>query len=258
MFFLDYLSDHLILLDCIKLPGYVKRNKIQKTATKTEIQKAQKSVLDSCDTLATKLAIDKNGVHHLLTTVSSAFSTAVDLMVSAEMGYCLEKMTKEDYDTSLRYLTDLALGGNNICRLMVKQGVVRSLLRLLKDQETGVHNKILTLRALGCVCCVVEGIRELVVMDGLDIIVDTLENDNNKEDERREAVGVLAQVTNPWIEGNTCVEGMKRQIWTILHSVKGQLTPHHNSYYQNIVIQTCLERVTPMKLFFSVLPPLPI
>ena len=133
MFFLDYLSDHLILLDCIKLPGYVKRNKIQKTATKTEIQKAQKSVLDSCDTLATKLAIDKNRVHQLLTTVSSAFSTAVDLMVSAEMGYCLEKMTKEDYDTSLRYLTDLALGGNNICRLMVKQGVVRSLLRLLKD-----------------------------------------------------------------------------------------------------------------------------
>ena len=240
MFFLDYLSDHLILLDCIKLPGYVKRNKIQKTATKTEIQKAQKSVLDSCDTLATKLAIDKNGVHHLLTTVSSAFSTAVDLMVSAEMGYCLEKMTKEDYDTSLRYLTDLALGGNNICRLLVQQGVVRSLLRLLKDQETGLHNKILTLRAMGCVCSVVEGIIELVVMDGLDIIVDTLENDNNKEDERREAVGVLAQVTNPWIEGNTCVEGMKRQIWTILHSVKGQLTPHHNSYYQSIIIQTCL------------------
>ena len=96
----------------------------------------------------------------------------------------------------------------------------------------------------------------MVVIDGLDIIVDTLENDNNEENERREAVGVLAQVTNPWIEGNTCVEGIKRQIWTILHSVKGQLTPHHNSYYQSIFFQACLARVTPMKLFFSVLPPL--
>ena len=222
IFFLDYLNDHLRLLDYVKLPGYVKR-KDRKRKAKSDIQQAQKNVLNSCDTLGVETARDNHKVNiaDLVTTVGSAFSVAVDLMVAAEMEGCLEKISGEDCDTSLRCLTDLALESTGLCRLMVKQGVVCALLRVVKDAAVE-GRRILGLRALGCVCCVVEGIRELVVMDGIDMIVDTLGDDQNTEDERREAVGVLAQVTSPWIEGNTCVDGVEGHAGNILYSIKGR------------------------------------
>ena len=221
IFFLYYLSNNIILQDSIKLPGYVKRDNAQKEAMKTELRKEHEHVLDCCDKFSKTLGSQNIETENLLRQVTSSFSASVDLIISVEMSSYLETMAREDYETTLRCLTSLAMRGNHLCRLMVNQGVVATLLKVLKTKDIGQQNRILTLRALGCVCCVAEGIRELVVMNGLDIIVDNLENVHKNEDEKREVVGVLAQVTSPWIEGNMCVEGIKRHTGSILHSIKG-------------------------------------
>ena len=188
---------------------------------KTELKKEHDNVLHYCDTLSKTIGKQNVEIENLLRQVSSSFLASVDLIISVEMSSYLEKMSREDYETTLRCLTSLAMRGNNLCRLMVKQGVVATLLRVLKTEDISQQNRILILRALGCVCCVAEGIRELVVIDGLDVIVDNLENIDKDEDEKREVVGVLAQVTSPWIEGNMCVEAIKRHTGSILHSIKG-------------------------------------
>ena len=219
IFFLDYLSDNIILLDNIKLPGYVKRDSANKAATKTELKKDHENVLESCDTLAKKVVKHNKDAENVLSKISSEFSASVDLMMSTEMSSYLRKMCEEDYPVSLRCLTSLALKGPTMCRLLVRGGVITTLLRVMRGGDG--ECRVLALRALGCVSCVVEGIRELVVLGGLDMVVHHLENLKNSEDERREAVGVLAQVTSPWIEGNVCVEGIKQHTASILHSIKG-------------------------------------
>ena len=199
----------------------MKRGNAQKNAMETELKKGHENVLSLCDTLSKMTGKQHDEAQNLLRQLSSSFLTSVDLIISVEMSSYLEKMSREDYETTVRCLTSLAMRGNNLCRLMVKQGVVTTLLKVLKSEDTAQKNRILTLRALGCVCCVVEGIRELVLMNGLDLIVENLENLDKSEDEKREVVGVLAQVTSPWIEGNMCVEGIKRHTGSILHSIKG-------------------------------------
>ena len=59
-------------------------------------------------------------------------------------------------------LITLALEGNHLCRLIAKHGGVRTLLEICVDPGLrGV--RVNAFRALGTVCCVLEGIAELQV-----------------------------------------------------------------------------------------------
>ena len=55
-------------------------------------------------------------------------------------------------------MTGLALEGNNLCRLLVSHGAVDSLLGLCNARDSALETRISALRALGSICCVLEGI----------------------------------------------------------------------------------------------------
>ena len=113
---------------------------------------------------------------------------------------------------SLVLVCRLGLEGQHICRLFAREGGVAALMDLLaaaaaSDDSGGAwQHKEAVLRALSTVCCVQESIREFETRHGLRLIAGALRsssgNNNNKEEEpaRREAAGVLAQVTSPWLE----------------------------------------------------------
>ncbi len=70
----------------------------------------------------------------------------------------------------------------------------RSLLRLCVDPDLR-RLRVLSFRALGAVCCVWEGILELEECGGMEILSDTLRDEEGAtEEEKSEAAGLLAQV----------------------------------------------------------------
>ena len=72
---------------------------------------------------------------------------------------------------------------------------------------------------LGTVCCVLEGIMELEDTGGIEILSDTLKDDQASEEEKSEAAGLLAQVTSPWIENNNTIEGLSRHLNDLVQSL---------------------------------------
>lgn len=129
-------------------------------------------------------------------------------------------------DTLLKGSVDniitLALEGNHLCRLIAKHGGVRSLLTICVDPKK--HNvRVNAFRALGTVCCVLEGIMELEDAGGVEILSDTLKDDRASEEEKSEAAGLLAQVTSPWIENNNTIEGLSRHLNDLVQSLTSKL-----------------------------------
>ena len=97
------------------------------------------------------------------------------------------------------------------------------MVKILQDDRVGSLIRIAVLKALGSICYVREGIRELAETKGLEAIVKILGNVMVEEEEHREAVGVIAQLTSPWIEANLCKEKIGKHLVGIIHSLKGML-----------------------------------
>ena len=109
---------------------------------------------------------------------------------------------------ALGSVTSLALEGNSLCRLLVRAGAVSRLLTICSSSPT-VALRVAGLRALGSICCVLEGIQQFSKLGGSDLVVAVLGDQAKGEEERREAAGVLAQVSSPWIEGNPGLDQME-------------------------------------------------
>ena len=75
------------------------------------------------------------------------------------------------------------------------------------------------LRCLGCLCSVGEGVGSLLEERGLALVLGVLGEEGRGEGERREAAGVLAQVTSPWVEEATCLTALTAHLTTILASL---------------------------------------
>jgi hypothetical protein len=118
---------------------------------------------------------------------------------------------------SLVLVCRLGLEGRHICRLFAREGGVAALVRLLAaaaategDSDRageGAQHREAVLRALSTVCCVQESVREFQTHGGLHLIACALRGTTGGSDSqgateaaRREAAGVLAQVTSPWLE----------------------------------------------------------
>ena len=72
---------------------------------------------------------------------------------------------------------------------------------------------------MGTVCCVLEGILELEDAGGIKVLADTLKDVEAKEEEKSEAAGLLAQVTSPWIENNSSIEGLASHLEDLVVSL---------------------------------------
>lgn len=135
---------------------------------------------------------------------------------------CLEEVESDNVlRGSIDNVITLALEGNHLCRLIAKHGGVRSLLTICVDpKRRGV--RVNAFRALGTVCCVLEGIMELEDAGGIEILSDILKDDKASEDEKSEAAGLLAQVTSPWIENNNTIEGLARHLNDLVQSLTSE------------------------------------
>ena len=117
---------------------------------------------------------------------------------------------------SIDVITSLALEGNHLCRLIAKHGGVRILVKICVDIR---KVRVNAFRALGTVCCVLEGIMELEEAGGIKVLADTLKDVEAVEDEKSEAAGLLAQVTSPWIENNSSIEGLSTHLEDLVLSL---------------------------------------
>ena len=118
-------------------------------------------------------------------------------------------------------LITLALEGNHLCRLIAKHGGVRTLLEICVDTNLRTV-RVNAFRALGTVCCVLEGIVELQAVGGVEVLADTLhDSEDATEEEKSEAAGLLAQVTSPWIENNTRIHGLAQHLSNLIESLSG-------------------------------------
>ncbi len=66
------------------------------------------------------------------------------------------------------------------------------------------------------------GIMELEDAGGIEILSDTLRDPGSTEEEKSEAAGLLAQVTSPWIENNSSIEGLTRHLSQLVESLTGR------------------------------------
>jgi len=178
-------------------------------------------------TTSAAAAAGESAVVDVITQVGATFTKLIELMLSKEIKSSVERLNERKSDLVLKLAIDslitLALEGNHLCRLIAKHGGVRTLLEICLDSHLRTV-RVNAFRALGTVCCVLEGIVELQAVGGVDVLADTLhcgEGGDNcaTEEEKSEAAGLLAQVTSPWIENNTRIQGLAPHLTNLIQSL---------------------------------------
>merc|ERR1719461_541715 len=123
----------------------------------------------------------ESAVVDVITQVGATFTKLIELMLSKEIKSSVERLNERKSDLVLRMAVDslitLALEGNHLCRLIAKHGGVRTLLEICVDP--GLRTvRVNAFRALGTVCCVLEGIMELQAVGGIEVLADTLSDED--------------------------------------------------------------------------------
>ena len=164
LFFLECQHQQCGLMDYSHFPGYARNNPTQKSLALAEIKHEQEKLLYLCDSIKLSVRKDTQKVPliKLITLIGSTFSRVVELMLGVQIKTCVDNVNcvtaKTELSLSLNVMTGLALEGNNLCRLLVKYGAVDTLLHLTSNTDTKLDVRIASLRALGSICCVLEGI----------------------------------------------------------------------------------------------------
>ena len=157
------------------------------------------------------------------TQFGSCITVLVEEMLSTKVGHIVTSLepstghTRDSLEQSLVSITSLGLEGNHLCRLMTKHGAVSFLVSLLSQENCLV--RAATLRALATLCSVLEAIRQLEEVRGVEVIARLLGDLTISEADRAEAAGVLAQVTSPWIEDNDYVLGVTENAFTLVRDL---------------------------------------
>ena len=151
-------------MDYSHFPGYARNTPTQKSLALAEIKHEQEKLLYLCDSIKLSVRKDTQKVPliKLITLIGSTFSRVVELMLGVQIKTCVENVccvtAKTELNLSLNVMTSLALEGNNLCRLLVQYGAVDKLLEICTNSDTKLDVRVASLRALGSICCVLEGI----------------------------------------------------------------------------------------------------
>ncbi|QQP38205.1 Uncharacterized protein FKW44_018716, partial [Caligus rogercresseyi] len=96
--------------------------------------------------------------------------------------------------------------------LEAKHGGVRSLLEICSNPSLRhKSSRVSAFRALG--------ILELEEAGGITILSSALNDPESTEDEKSEAAGLLAQVTSPFIENNSSIDGLRTHLDHLVQSL---------------------------------------
>ncbi|CAL8105012.1 unnamed protein product [Orchesella dallaii] len=140
-----------------------------------------------------------------IVTVGNLFSQVVDLRLTRDLACILDTIEGGGIPARIALkslVTVLADGGNHICRLAADIRTVRGLLGVLLDTMED-QDKILALRCLATVLCVGEAVKDFDKAGGFEIIADLLYEPAYPMWMKIEAVAVLTQATDPWIDLET-------------------------------------------------------
>ena len=152
------------------------------------------------------------------TKFGSCITVMVEEMLSTKVGTIVTSLhTSLGLEQALVNITNLGLEGNHLCRLMTRHGAVSQLVKILSQDKCPV--RAATLRALATLCSVLEAIRQLEEVRGVEVIAKLLGDLSISEAERAEAAGVLAQVTSPWIEDNDYVLGVTENAFNLVKNL---------------------------------------
>ena len=216
----------------LSLPGFkgrpYQRPQRRNVAVSEDVLHQQRLLLQTCDRLKACVVVN-NGQNssemvEIITQLGTTFTKLIELMLSKEIKVSVESLEETYDDPSLKLAIDaiitLALEGNHLCRLIAKHGGVRALLTVCVDPKLQ-RARVSAFRALGTVCCVLEGIMELEEAGGIEILSDTLRDSDAAEEDKSEAAGLLAQITSPWIENNSSLVGLGRHLPQLVESLTG-------------------------------------
>ena len=149
-------------MDYSHFPGYAKNTPSEKSLALAEIKHEQEKLLYLCDSikLSVRKETQKVPLIKLITLIGSTFSRVVELMLGVQIRTTVDSLagSETEMNLSLNVMTSLALEGNNLCRLLVKHGAVDKLLTICTNNDSKLDIRISSLRALGSICCVLEGI----------------------------------------------------------------------------------------------------
>ena len=147
---------------CSHFPGYARNTPSARCLALAECKHEQEKLLYLCDSikLSVRKDTDKVPLIKLITLIGSTFSRVVELMLGVQIRTTIESLggTEAEMSLALNVMTSLALEGNNLCRLLVRHGAVDRLLALCTGGQSTLDIRISSLRALGSICCVLEGI----------------------------------------------------------------------------------------------------
>ena len=148
---------------CSHFPGYARNTPSARCLALAECKHEQEKLLYLCDSikLSARREAAKVPLIKLITLIGATFSRVVELMLGVQIKTCVDSLVgvaKTELNLSLNVMTSLALEGNNLCRLLVKHGAVDKLLTICTNNDSKLDIRISSLRALGSICCVLEGI----------------------------------------------------------------------------------------------------
>jgi len=188
----------------IRLPGYIHRNnRICEEDIEEEVKLTEKKLLFICDNMSS--ANSASTVSKLVKIFGATFSSLVKVLLGLEIKKCLSSVNNSDNDSvniCLNSLLSLSLQGNSLCSLLVNNGTVDWLINKLRSREMTSHLSSV-LRILGSLCCVGEAVKYLINQGGFNLLLTILKDEHCEEDLRREAVGVIAQITSPLLENKS-------------------------------------------------------
>ena len=135
----------------------------------------------------------------IVTEFGTCLTTLVELMLSSKVEQVVlsvqQAASLTELETALGRVTRLGLEGNHLCRLVARHGGVRLLVEMLTSTKWLPARGSL-LRTLGTVCCVLEAIRQLEEVRGVEVIARLVGDSGAREPERAEAAGVLAKMND--------------------------------------------------------------
>lgn len=191
-----------------------------------QMAREQQKLLNLLDNI--KLSINQfkqNQLTEMIETVTKfgcCITNLVEIMLSEKVEIFVNSIKKHHSITELEVaignLTSLGMEGNHLCRLIARHGGVGLLVQLLTNSKF-YSLKGAILRSLGTICCVLDSIRQLEEVKGVEVIARVLGEFGAKETERAEAAGVLAQITSPWIEDNDYILGVAENAFFLVQTL---------------------------------------
>ena len=222
------MKEEVLNLPGLKIPAPSSGDNLESDKDNVLLKEHHKILNLLHDLTVTSMSKNKNyltKIVEILTQFGLCLTLLVELMLSAKVEVIVSSLkdpsSVSDLESSLVNMTSLGLEGNHLCRLVTKYGGVSLLVRLLTNKKYKSMRSTI-LRSLGTVCCVLEAIRQLEEVRGVEVIARLLGEHSSTEMERAEAAGVLAQVTSPWIEDNDYVLGVTENAFYLVKSLTGE------------------------------------